>query len=147
MAPTDHELVTDHSRCQDFWPECKNGDAMSGITPEAAKVIADVRARDAEDQALAKHVITRMGGTYQAPGPVDEGNFDVWPLTCQWCRQRPATRLLVLDYRTGDEHRYMTCRPCATDTVQARAIAASSAPVWLFALTPLPREDLGPKKR
>jgi hypothetical protein len=22
-APTDHELVTDHSRCQGFWPECK----------------------------------------------------------------------------------------------------------------------------
>lgn len=23
MSPTDHELVEDHSRCQDFWPECK----------------------------------------------------------------------------------------------------------------------------
>jgi hypothetical protein len=23
MAPTDHELVTDHSRCAGSWPECK----------------------------------------------------------------------------------------------------------------------------
>jgi hypothetical protein len=27
-APTDHELVEDHSHCPDFWPECKARDGQ-----------------------------------------------------------------------------------------------------------------------
>jgi hypothetical protein len=29
-APTDHELVTDHRRCEGFWPECKEGRSEDG---------------------------------------------------------------------------------------------------------------------
>ena len=31
MAPTDHELVTDHSQCQRFWPECKEGSPLVNL--------------------------------------------------------------------------------------------------------------------
>ena len=70
------------------------------------------------------------------PAPPTEA--DEFPLTCEWCRNSPATHLLIADYRPEgkqaarrDEHKL-----CATCAHRTTVLPPSFVGWWLFELVP-----------
>lgn len=58
------------------------------------------------------------------------------PLTCQFCRCKPATQLLVTDFTSG-RTMHLTCSECGQRSLpEARVIARSPSSAWLFTLVP-----------
>jgi hypothetical protein len=69
---------------------------------------------------------------------------ETFPLTCEWCRNEPATHLLIVDtiYESPrrlvpDRQQSAICGTCAhRDLGRARELAKSASSAWLFRLTP-----------
>lgn len=62
---------------------------------------------------------------------------DEFPLTCTWCRNRPAAHLAVADWKLKGEpaakrHPDMLCTPCASQTT---VLPGQVVNWWLFDLT------------
>jgi hypothetical protein len=57
-----------------------------------------------------------------------------FPLTCAWCRNEPATHLLVVESKHSRSD-HLVCADCAhRDRERARDIAKAPALVWLWRL-------------
>jgi hypothetical protein len=56
-----------------------------------------------------------------------------YPLTCEYCRNSPATRLIVVDFEYS-RVKAVVCEPCGRRSLPDAARVAQSA--WLFALIP-----------
>ncbi|WP_101791001.1 hypothetical protein [Nonomuraea indica] len=60
------------------------------------------------------------------------------PLTCEWCRNRPAGQLVVTDWHAIGRRTSLVCDPCGDEgEPDARSVGAI---VWRYALTPLTKE-------
>ena len=61
---------------------------------------------------------------------------ETFPLTCSFCRNAPATHLLVADLPDGRVP-HLVCYRCGhRDEGAARTIAVAPAAAWLFELHP-----------
>lgn len=63
---------------------------------------------------------------------------DLFPFTCEWCRNSPATHLLITDMQpTGKQattrHEAKVCGPCAH---RVTVLPPSFVGWWLFRLVP-----------
>lgn len=88
----------------------------------------------------ARAVLTaldHLGWKITPPGvPRPPAEADSFPLTCAWCRNSPATHLLIADWlhqNRTDRHQYMVCAECGH---QATVAPCGVTGWWLFALMP-----------
>jgi hypothetical protein len=82
--------------------------------------------------------MTLDGARSRIGDAVPPAEADLFPLTCEWCRNSPATHLLVDDARQAasgvtvrNEHRL--CTPCAHQTTILPPFIVGW---WLFRLVP-----------
>lgn len=71
-APTDHELVTDHSRCPEFWAECKEVPVQENPAGRSPDIRENPRAGDADRDA----VLLRLREAH-VKGHIDIGEHNV----------------------------------------------------------------------
>lgn len=57
------------------------------------------------------------------------------PLTCEWCRSRPAAQLVVVDWPALGRHTSLVCDPCG-DRTEADNHRVD-AMVWRYRLAPI----------
>lgn len=74
----------------------------------------------------------------EARDPAPAAEADLFPLTCEWCMNSPATHLLITDVQTkgkqgATRHETPICAPCAHRTT---VLPPSFVGWWLYRLVP-----------
>lgn len=57
------------------------------------------------------------------------------PLTCQWCRNKPAAQLVVADWPKIGRRESLVCDPCGDRTPSD--VRGVRVMVWRYRLTPI----------
>ena len=73
---------------------------------------------------------------------------ELWPLTCQYCRNAPATHVLVADIYFGGRMRDLVCNQCGrVNLPKAMSVSKCKESAWLFVLVPAGKDAAGSRFR
>jgi hypothetical protein len=108
------------------------GSVHENAIPAACRLASRLRITP---ESGAKLIEARLREALAPAAPTDP---DASPLTCGWCRNSPATHLLITDVKaagkqSADRYEEKVCAPCAHQTT---VLPPSFVGYWLYELVP-----------